>query len=614
MKKIYSLFLFCFLTLVSVAAQTTIYAYRTWQESNSTNVKKGPVKFSSANPSEVELIADQSRLGSVYAGAYYNYKWYAQVTQPGTQSALEGLYTIDLNDGTRTLISTKGAHLVEMTYDYASSTMYGVSNNAEELMIIDIHTGETTSVGTFQEGETAVYILALACDVEGTMYGISTSDNLYTIDKATAACTLVGPTGVDAAFTQSMDFDRNSGVLYWLNNADYTLYTVDTTTGQATAVGTVGELGDESLNSMFIPYIHVAPGAPDRVTERRVEPQGTSVRVVWKNPTIDAQGNPLTQLTGIKVYRNNELVATVTAGNDQIGTLMEYTDTNLSDGLYSYRLVPVNAQGDGGADSDDLQVYVGDDAPGTVVDFTVTQGDSEALLNWKAPETGKYGGTFDPASITGYVITRSDGTTSETIAQPASATTYADTPGFGTYTYSIYAENNVGKGTEVSADPIIVKPADWILMVTGEVVIESGKTYHFYDVSGPDAYYPNSRNDTLTIRPENPGGLVHVSFPIGYSAGTLWPDVKLLFTDVTSGMTRVVRPASVQAYPNPVSGLLHIDGDGLSQVELYNCAGQRVYVSGPVTSIDMTACPAGIYYLKIVTDEGVSTVKKIVKN
>ena len=102
--------------------------------------------------------------------------------------------------------------------------------------------------------------------------------------------------------------------------------------------------------------------------------------------------------------------------------------------------------------------------------------------------------------------------------------------------------------------------------------------------------------------------------PIGYSAGTLWPDVKLLFTDVTSGMTRVVRPASVQAYPNPVSGLLHIDGDGLSQVELYNCAGQRVYVSGPVTSIDMTACPAGIYYLKIVTDEGVSTVKKIVKN
>lgn len=962
MKKIYSLFLFSRLSIFLVEAQTTIYAYRTWQESNPTSVKKGPVKFSSADPSQVELIADQSRLGSVYAGTYYNYKWYAQVTQAGTQSTLEGLYTIDLNDGTRTLVSTQGDHLVEMTYDYATSTMYGVSNNAEELMILDMHTGETTQVGTFLEGETAVYILALACDVEGTMYGISTSDNLYTIDKATAACTLVGSTGVDAAFTQSMDFDRNNGVLYWLNNGDYTLYTVDVTTGKATAIGAVGELGDESLNSIFIPYIHVAAGAPDRVTERSVEPQGTSVRLAWKNPAIDAQGNPLTQLTGVKVYRNNELVTTVTAGNDQIGASMEYTDTNLSDGLYSYRLVPVNAQGDGGADSDDLQVYVGNDAPGAVVGFTVEQGDSQALLSWKAPEAGKYGGTFDPASITGYVITRSDGTTSETITQPASATTYADTPEFGTYTYSIYAENNVGKGTEVSADPIIVKPADWILMVTDEVVIESGKTYKFYDVSGPDAYYPNSRNDTLTIRPENPDGLVHVAFksfetdtwgdylyifngasvkspaigqytssslpselesiestsddgaltfvfvsdimsryegweadvtvtdkkqndlvggslegdlypaaqseasytfqvmnkginavaaadyavklfdgagnllgekpgvdiesmqsveftltftpteagdyqiyaeveyaadndadnnrsatlsisvlaegsqfvsvgdhsesvlvtpvsfmsgeslsetiyykdeigipggqlksltyplvsvgtayanvpvqiwvtetelenleetsipasemtlvydgttsiatddsewvfplstpynykggnlvvlvykrsagstsydvnfrgtygattdpkrsrytstfddsevldpeavPLGYSAGTLWPDVKLLFTDVTSGMTQVVRPAAVKAYPNPVSGILHIDGDGLSQIELYNCAGQRVYVSGPVTSIDMTACPAGIYYLKMVTDEGVSEVKKIVKN
>ena len=118
--------------------------------------------------------------------------------------------------------------------------------------------------------------------------------------------------------------------------------------------------------------------------------------------------------------------------------------------------------------------------------------------------------------------------------------------------------------------------------------------------------YTSTFDDSEVLDPE--------AVPLGYSAGTLWPDVKLLFTDVTSGMTQVVRPAAVKAYPNPVSGLLHIDGDGLSQIELYNCAGQRVYVSGPVTSIDMTACPAGIYYLKMVTDEGVSEVKKIVKN
>lgn len=126
MKKIYALISLCFCVVSSLQAQTTIYAYRNWQQSNPVNVQKGPVKFSSDNLGVVELIADQSTLGAVYAGTYFNYKWYAQVTKPGTQSSLEGLYTVDMNDGTRTLISTNGVHLVEMTYDYTTNTMYGI--------------------------------------------------------------------------------------------------------------------------------------------------------------------------------------------------------------------------------------------------------------------------------------------------------------------------------------------------------------------------------------------------------------------------------------------------------------------------------------------------------
>lgn len=72
-------------------------------------------------------------------------------------------------------------------------------------MTIDLNTGETKQIGAFQTSTMSVYMLALACHVDGTMYGISTDDNLYRIDKATAACTLIGATGVNAAFTQSMD-------------------------------------------------------------------------------------------------------------------------------------------------------------------------------------------------------------------------------------------------------------------------------------------------------------------------------------------------------------------------------------------------------------------------
>ena len=96
MKKVYALIFLCFCVVSSLQAQTTIYAYRNWQQSNPVNVQKGPVKFSSDNLGVVELIADQSTLGAVYAGTYFNYKWYAQVTKPGTQSSLEGLYTIEV--------------------------------------------------------------------------------------------------------------------------------------------------------------------------------------------------------------------------------------------------------------------------------------------------------------------------------------------------------------------------------------------------------------------------------------------------------------------------------------------------------------------------------------
>lgn len=513
MEKIYALISLCFCVVSSLQAQTTIYAYRNWQQSNPVNVQKGPVKFSSDNLGVVELIADQSTLGAVYAGTYFNYKWYAQVTKPGTQSSLEGLYTVDMNDGTRTLISTNGVHLVEMTYDYTTNTMYGIKNGAEYLMTLDLNTGETKQIGAFQTSTMSVYMLALACHVDGTMYGISTDDNLYRIDKATAACTLIGATGVNAAFTQSMDFDRNTGILYWLNCGDYKLYTVDITTGAATVIGGVGKNGDDSMASMFIPYIHVPVGAPDRVLDRKVVASGNSAILSWRNPSFDAQGKALTELTGIKIYRGEELVTTVTVSSDKTGQSMEYTDENLQDGLYSYRFVPVNSKGDGGVDSDDVSTYVGENAPGKVVDFVVKQGDNEAILTWKAPGEGMYGGTFDPGSITKYVITRSNGSASNEIEiSDPSATSYTDTPGFGTYTYSIYAVNDMGNGAVSIAAPIIVKPADWIVMTNGEAIVESGKTYHFYDAAGPNAYYPNTRNDTLTIRPQNSNGLVHVSF------------------------------------------------------------------------------------------------------
>ncbi len=511
MKKqilILSVALMAFASVVS--AQTTIYAYRCWQQVSGDAVT-GPVKFPSDNPRDMTLIADQSKLGHVYAGAYYNYKWYAQVTNVGTQSSVDGLYTIDYLTGERTLIAKGGTQLSDMTYDYATNTMYGIKYGAHTLAKIDLKTGVVTTVGDFANaGGTKFDVLALACDAQGNMYAVSPDDVFYSINKETAVGTSIGVLGADAAFTQSMTFDLATGRLYWANNGDYILYEIDVKTGAAKKINDIGIDGVDSTNSLFIPWINVPEGAPDRVTDRKAVAQGSNVALSWVNPAIDAQGNVMDDFAGVKIYRDETLVATINYTITNAGQAVSYEDKGVENGPHSYKIVPFNSKGEGGVDTDAISTYVGKNAPGAVGNLVVSQGDSQAILSWTAPVEGMFGGEYDVNSVTKYVVTRTQGTS--VVKNECTETTYTDTPAFGTYTYSVHAVNEVGEGVVTTAAPIMVKPADWIVMMTGVAEVETDKTYKFYDAGGPNGNYSNSSRDTLVIRPKSKNGIVKVEF------------------------------------------------------------------------------------------------------
>lgn len=76
----------------------------------------------------------------------------------------------------------------------------------------------------------------------------------------------------------------------------------------------------------------------------------------------------------------------------------------------------------------------------------------------------------------------------------------------------------------------------------------------------------------------------------------------------------------IQVYPNPTSGKLQLDitatGLQMEQVSLYNAMGQNIAVAlqyGPLTELDMTSLPEGIYYLKVAFDNGQFSMNKILK-
>ena len=91
--------------------------------------------------------------------------------------------------------------------------------------------------------------------------------------------------------------------------------------------------------------------------------------------------------------------------------------------------------------------------------------------------------------------------------------------------------------------------------------------------------------------------------------------------DVTGIDQQVLIPIKTNVYPNPSAGIftLNIDHDysGQLELEVYNASGALVKReirswSGQEETIDLSAVPEGMYYLKIKGDSFKSTTQLII--
>jgi hypothetical protein len=117
-------------------------------------------------------------------------------------------------------------------------TMYasGSTCSTSTLYTVDISTGAATPIAPITNG---ACIIDIAINASGELYGVEiVNDQLIQIDPATGAGTVVGSLGIDANYAQGMDFEEETGILYW---AAYTsqgeLRIIDTTTGNSISVG-----------------------------------------------------------------------------------------------------------------------------------------------------------------------------------------------------------------------------------------------------------------------------------------------------------------------------------------------------------------------------------------
>ncbi len=71
--------------------------------------------------------------------------------------------------------------------------------------------------------------------------------------------------------------------------------------------------------------------------------------------------------------------------------------------------------------------------------------------------------------------------------------------------------------------------------------------------------------------------------------------------------------ASFNVYPNPANNKLYVDGEGVGAVEVYNSLGQKVItVEGTEnTVVDVTSFENGVYVVRVITNEGNVSTKKV---
>ncbi len=422
---------FC-LGLSSMAYGATDNSKQVWSlltgQLDNSDAVTGIVNYSIDAPETYKMVHEISSGNSLGAGVMVDGKfyWFEYLQQDYGYDSV-GLYAYDTDDGSVTLVksygNTKdGVCFSSPTYDYQTKTVYALSGlmGGSNLVSVDLETGNVNNLMPFtgmiknEEYNSADDMKAIAINYDGDMYGVSYWGRLYKINTVSGECTLIADLDFNPEkaimYSTNLAFDNDTNELYWHVYTWVNLYEevrkINLQDGTTTQVGIFGD--DRLLGDFYIPFTVAAASAPAKVSDLKVIPDvegGLGATLSWTNPTRTyGRGGTLESLQKIEIYRNNELVATL--DNPDIGAEMTWHDDNVpASDLYAYKVVPFNEGGQG--DRTAVTMFVGQGIPMPVTDLTLTSVGKDALLEWTAPDHGKFDAYLDLASLP-YAITRSD--------------------------------------------------------------------------------------------------------------------------------------------------------------------------------------------------------------
>ena len=313
-----------------------------------------------------------------YDGKIYTYGYDAEDWEANWQFFVLDAETYEIE--TQIDMGEAFPYVYDMTYDYATSTMYLLAGAAEDdtnLYVADMETGAAVLLM-----ETDPLLMAIAAGPDGKLYAIEQSSQemdwetwatvftpakLHAIDPLAGTMELVGDTGILSNMIGSMSYDYDTETMYWVSFAQTDAYIsslsiVDLETGAATSLGAVGAAGAQVGGLYFIcdefpaenktvlhnmlmatPKASVVEGYTFQLSALTI-PMGVDAPIVWtsSNPsvaTVDANG----LVTGVKQGKVT-VTASVTLGGKTMTATAEvavlkadasFLTYNVTDGTWS---------------------------------------------------------------------------------------------------------------------------------------------------------------------------------------------------------------------------------------------------------------------------------------
>ena len=471
-RKICFLIAFC-LSIATIYAQSSSGGSNTAYAFSRADGSYGIMSFSLDNYSS--FLMRHSMSDDVRAAAFVEGSYYALLYVDGSPAEI---VAYDLATGEKeTVVSTTG-NFVDMAYDYSTQSVLLLQYDYPSSMLVrlNLNTQEFTTLCTFD-----YTMFAVAADMSGKIYVADMNGEIYNVDNESYELSSVANTEhyANSSALRSLDFDFNTGKLYFLANGSWSgssLYRIDVEAGTSETVG----MQDVAYIGLYTGYTAAAPESPAAPTGLTMTPAAdgsNSCELSWTCPSTSFNRGSIGTLAQATIYRDGEVIATV--DDVTAGRAATYTDATVTAGMHTYKVTLSNDAGEGMFAL--VEGYVGKDVPAAPTNVVATAEGSTITITWTAPTEGLNGGYMTADDIT-YKVVRSD---EKVVAEAAAETSVSDVieGTYAGYTYTVTACNSAGEGGSAVSNAAAAGEALTFPVVTGFNAVEDMNLWTVVDAN-----------------------------------------------------------------------------------------------------------------------------------